>query len=173
MSAPALVREASPEDAEALEALDRALALDGRGMVLDVDQIPDAERLRARIDEMRRAASAGDASVLLVDDSAGTLVGSASLRQLPPARCAHVGVLALGVHPERQRRGVGRALMHALIERAREAGLTRLELYVRADNERAIALYRSCGFEHEGTRARFVRLADGTLLDDWIMVRFL
>jgi ribosomal protein S18 acetylase RimI-like enzyme len=110
---------------------------------------------------------------MLVAESDGVIVGSGDLRQLSPARCAHVGVLAVGVHPEHQRRGIGRALVSALIEHARAAGLLRLELYVRADNPRAIALYRSLGFEHEGTRARFVRLPDGTFVDDWIMARFI
>ena len=48
---------------------------------------------------------------------------------------------------ERYRRsGMGRALGEAAIERARELGCVRLELDVDADNDAALALYRSLGF---------------------------
>jgi 8-oxo-dGTP pyrophosphatase MutT (NUDIX family) len=42
---------------------------------------------------------------------------------------------------------------------------------VRADNARAIALYRSLGFAWESTRRGFLRLADGRPVDDLVLVR--
>lgn len=159
-------------DAEGLVTLDRALAADGRGMVLDADQVLGVEERRRQVDELYRAVAAGEANAMLVAD-AGAIVGCGELRQLRPARCRHVAVLSLGVHPGHQGRGLGRALLEGLVDRAAAAGIERLELYVRADNDRALRLYRSLGFAHEGTRSRFVRLADGTYVDDWIMVRFL
>ena len=45
----------------------------------------------------------------------------------------------------------------------------RVELYTRADNARAIALYHALGFTTEGVRRRFVRRDDGTLIDDLVM----
>jgi len=55
----------------------------------------------------------------------------------------------------------------------RRWGISRLELYVRADNVAAQALYRGLGFVHEATRARFIRLDDGTFIDDFVYRRFL
>ena len=95
------------------------------------------------------------------------------LRQLAPTRCHHVGLLSVGVGLAFQRQGVARALMEFLVEHARACGLLRLELYVRADNERAQALYRSLGFEREATRARFIRADNGTFVDDHVFARFL
>ena len=43
--------------------------------------------------------------------------------------------------------GIGRALTNACIRCAKEAGYSQLELTAVADNERALALYRSLGFE--------------------------
>jgi GNAT superfamily N-acetyltransferase len=43
--------------------------------------------------------------------------------------------------------GLGRALVEATIERARERGCRRLELDVNTENPPAMALYRSLGFE--------------------------
>ena len=50
--------------------------------------------------------------------------------------------------------GIGRALAQACIRCARDAGYVQLELNVVAENERALALYRSLGFEEFGRNPR-------------------
>lgn len=55
----------------------------------------------------------------------------------------------LYVEPARRRTGLGRELVEATRERARERGCVRLELDVDAGNGAALALYRSCGFSDE------------------------
>ena len=52
----------------------------------------------------------------------------------------------LGVREKARGRGVGRALLLALENAAREAGCCKLTLEVRQDNARARTLYRSFGF---------------------------
>ena len=49
----------------------------------------------------------------------------------------------------RRRSGLGRDLVEAVKDRARERGCVRLELDVDDDNEPALALYRSLGFSDE------------------------
>lgn len=168
-----LIREARGPDAEEIVALERALIESGRGMVLDRSQVPTIDEQRKRIDDVFRAIAAGDATITIVAEVDGHIVGNAFLKQLGPARCRHVGILAVGVHPDHQRTGIGRALMQHLIDHARACGLFRLELYVRGDNAPAQALYVSLGFVHEGTRHRFIKLDDGTLIDDFIFCRYL
>ena len=53
--------------------------------------------------------------------------------------------------------GLGRALTDACIRCAREAGYLQLELNAVAENERAISLYRSVGFEEFGRNPRGFR----------------
>ena len=53
--------------------------------------------------------------------------------------------------------GIGRMLMDASIDCARQAGYTQLELEVVADNERAVSLYRRAGFEEYGRNPRGYR----------------
>jgi ribosomal protein S18 acetylase RimI-like enzyme len=65
------------------------------------------------------------------------------------------------------------ALLTAAQDWARKAGVSRLDLSVRADNSRAIRLYERAGFTREFTRKGFVRLPDGTLIDDHGYVKFL
>ena len=45
-----------------------------------------------------------------------------------------------------RRTGLGRALVDAAVERARERGCKRIELDVNEDNAPALALYAACGF---------------------------
>jgi ribosomal protein S18 acetylase RimI-like enzyme len=57
--------------------------------------------------------------------------------------------------------GLGRALVEATLERARERGCRRVELDVHESNEAAVELYRSMGFQErdpvEGYRHLFMR----------------
>jgi ribosomal protein S18 acetylase RimI-like enzyme len=56
--------------------------------------------------------------------------------------------LALAVVPNARGKGVGTALLEALIERARADGYEGLSLSVDRHNQGAIALYRQHGFDH-------------------------
>lgn len=113
---------------------------------------------------------------MLEGDDAGAIVGEATIRRHSPKRVRHVAHLSIEVHPRHQGNGVGRALMNALLDWARGpdgAGLNRVDLDVFAVNTRAVNLYRSLGFEIEGTRKRFVRFEDGTYSDDHVMALML
>lgn len=82
------------------------------------------------------------------------------------------GVLALGmwVLSEWRGRGGGRMLAEAAIA-ARPADVHKIELEVFADNEPAIGLYRSLGFEEEGLRRDHYRREDGSLRSALVMAR--
>jgi putative acetyltransferase len=102
----------------------------------------------------------------------GRVVGHAGLHQPHGSpRRRHAAGLGIAVHPDFQRRGVGRALMATLCDYAdRWSHWARLELTVFADNAGAIALYRSFGFEHEG-RHRGYALRAGVYEDVLAMAR--
>lgn len=100
------------------------------------------------------------------------LLGSAGLH---PAgahqRRRHVMSLGMGVLPEAQGQGVGKALLAALIRQADDwLGVLRLELTVFCDNPRAIGLYQRFGFEIEG-RLRAYALRAGRYEDCYTMAR--
>lgn len=58
----------------------------------------------------------------------------------------HAGLFAVHTAPEQRRRGVGRAVVDALLAEARRRGSRTAYLQVTADNEAALALYRPFGF---------------------------
>ncbi|WP_416342423.1 ribosomal protein S18-alanine N-acetyltransferase [Isoptericola peretonis] len=69
-------------------------------------------------------------------------------------------VMTIGVDPYYQRHGVGRALLEALIERARTLRAGAVLLEVRVDNGPALALYERFGFERIGLRKRYYQPED-------------
>ena len=100
----------------------------------------------------------------------GRVVGHAGL-EIYRRGLAHGAQLGMGVHDAYHGRGVGKALLQALIDCADAAlGLRRIELMVFADNAPAIALYRKFGFVEEG-RSRGYAMRDGVLADALHMAR--
>jgi ribosomal-protein-alanine N-acetyltransferase len=81
------------------------------------------------------------------DDSEG-VDGYVGLNAVPPEG----EVATIGVAPRSQGRGLGRALLDALVEEARRRGVAWLFLEVLDTNEPALALYGSAGFESQGRR---------------------
>lgn len=58
----------------------------------------------------------------------------------------HAHLVLLCVRTVQQQRGIGRRLVDWLLASARVAGITRIELELRADNAGALAFYRRLGF---------------------------
>jgi GNAT superfamily N-acetyltransferase len=84
---------------------------------------------------------------LRLDDAAGKPVGIGGLRSLTPDPAGpRMEVKHLYVVPGARGTGLGRLLLDALEERAREAGATTLVLDTNRSLEAAGGLYRSAGF---------------------------
>lgn len=64
-------------------------------------------------------------------------------------------LMNVAVDPARQRQGIGRTLLEAMIERA--GGEEQYTLEVRTSNAPAIRLYESLGFRSAGKRPRYYR----------------
>ena len=86
----------------------------------------------------------------------GTLVGYAGISRLGRTPPFEYEVHTIGVDPAYQGQGIGRRLLDELLDFA-DGGVVYLE--VRTDNEAAIALYRSAGFEQIGLRRRYYRVS--------------
>lgn len=75
-------------------------------------------------------------------------------------------VMTIGVARRAQHRGLGRALLHTLLDRAEVDGASAMLLEVAVTNEPALALYRSEGFEVLARRRRYYQPED---VDAWTM----
>jgi [ribosomal protein S18]-alanine N-acetyltransferase len=112
---------------------------------------PHAARTRSLREELVRPWS----RVRAARDEAGALLGYLLSWHVVD----ELHLLNVAVAIEARRRGVGRALMDDLFAYAREQGVVRILLEVRASNAPAVALYESLGFERFNVRARYY--ADG------------
>jgi RimJ/RimL family protein N-acetyltransferase len=77
-------------------------------------------------------------------------------------------IKGLTVDARHRGHGMGKALMHAAIRQAREAGARKLTLRVLGHNPHARAVYEACGFQVEGVLRDFF-LLDGRYVDDVLM----
>lgn len=165
------VREAVPEDAQALLALrDAVLAERLDGVISQPEDPPlTLEQERAWI-----AGYAGaDNSVLLVAEHEGRIAGLLDLRGGRRLRERHAATFGITVAREWRNRGVGTALVRAMLDWATaNPAIDKVKLSVVAQNEDARRLYRRLGFEEEGTQRREYKKADGTYLDNVLMCRF-
>jgi putative acetyltransferase len=119
---------------------------------------------------VKRDAKLGNRSIRLCAMLDGRLVGAVNLTVGEPRR-SHCGVLAIQVHDDYVGKGIGSALLSAIVDCAdRQLGLRRIELTVNADNAPAIALYRKYGFVEEG-RSPAYAMRDGLLADVMHMAR--
>jgi putative acetyltransferase len=117
---------------------------------------------------LRRIQAHGHLLVAVVE---GRVVGNIGLEIARAPRRRDVGSIGMSVHDDYQNRGIGTALMVAVIQLADDwLGLRRLELEVWTDNLAAIHLYEKFGFVIEGTARQFARRA-GDFVDAHHMAR--
>jgi putative acetyltransferase len=158
-----IIRAAEPSDAAGISALFGRI-----GTVEGTLQLPDMP-VASRLEHLQKVEPL---ACRLVAVAAGEIVGSAGL--FPAAaslRRSHARMLGIGLASEWQGRGLGRRMMQRLLDWADNwAGVLRVELWVHADNERALALYRSLGFVEEGRHVAYA-MKNGRYVDSLTMAR--
>ncbi|MGW1197780.1 N-acetyltransferase family protein [Streptomyces sp. NPDC002536] len=114
----------------------------------------------------------GHTVVAVAED--GTVLGSAKAGPNHMGPASHIATASFMVAPEAAGRGVGRALGEYVLARAKEEGYRAMQFNaVVQSNVRAVALWRSLGFEVIGTLPEGYRLPDGSYTGLHIMHRVL
>jgi len=124
---------------------------------------PLGERAWTRQDMAELCASPGVSGVLLLSD--GKEIGVALCR----VAADEVELLTLAIDAGHRRRGAGRALLEAVIDRARAARASALFLEVGADNPAACSLYEQKDFRMVGRRAGYYRRGTAPNADALVM----
>jgi L-amino acid N-acyltransferase YncA len=91
-------------------------------------------------------------------DADGTVLGWVVCGRVSD-RCVYTGVVehSVYVHPDARGRGVGRALLEALINSTEAAGIWTVQSGIFPENAASLALHAVCGFRVIGTRERVGR----------------
>ena len=158
------IRRSVPEDFDSFYDCFAAICRERR--YLAVVEPPSKEEARGFIDGARQRGM-----VQYVASADSRVVGWCDIIPHAWEGFRHSGRLGMGIAPEFRGKGIGRRLMDATIDGAREAGLTRVGLEVFSSNTNAIKLYERYGFEYEG-RHRRGRIIDGRV-EDVIMMGLL
>lgn len=106
--------------------------------------------------------------VCLVD---GELAGNCRLALHGRIKTRHRAGVAIALRKEFWGLDIGTAMFEEMVRKAKELGLHQLELEVIEGNERAMALYRKMGFDIIAAKPDAIRLKDGTMLKEYIMVK--
>jgi putative acetyltransferase len=109
---------------------------------------------------------------ILVAETEGKVVGMIGLHIFKSARQRHIASLGMTIMREYQGKGIGKKLMENILDLADNwLMLIRIELDVTEDNERAIRLYRSFGFDVEGKK-KYSIIKNGKYEDVLLMARY-
>ena len=157
------IRDATLEDLPAIFAIYDEQVLHGTA-TFDTEPKPAAER-REWVDAHPR-----ERYPVIVAEEGGAVVGWARLTPWSPRRAyARTAENSVYVRKDARGRGAGRALLEALVARARAAGISVILARVADGNPASLRLHEALGFRPVGTMRRvgekFGRVLDVTLLD--------
>lgn len=100
------------------------------------------------------------------------VIGLVGLHVNRNPRLRHSANVGIMVHVDYQGKGIGTALLKKIIDLADNwLMLVRLELTAFIENEGAVKLYKSLGFEIEGTK-KFAAIRNGKYADEYLMARY-
>ncbi len=162
-----IVRHALPEDAAGLVEYVQRLS-EERGIYIllqpgEFTVTADEERL------MLEGYRSSDNSAYFIAETGGQIIGGLHVRGGARRANHHCGGIAISVAHGWRDQGIGNRMLEAAIAWARGSGvLTRLELYVFAENAPAIHLYQKHGFQVEGQLRKSV-YRDDAYHDDLVM----
>ncbi|WP_035690610.1 GNAT family N-acetyltransferase [Azospirillum halopraeferens] len=157
------LRDAGPGDLAAMLAIYNDAVVNTTAVY---DDLPRSEDAQVRWFDMKREQ---DMPVLVATDPAGTVLGYASFGPFRPwPGFRHTVENSLYVAPAARGRGVGRRLLAATVERARDRGLHAMVAGIDADNAVSLHLHRSLGF------VEVARMPEvGRKFDRWLDLVFL
>jgi putative acetyltransferase len=106
---------------------------------------PSVEKWKKRLSDLQQGIHS------LVAEVEGAIVGQIALETMLNPRRKHAAMIAMAVKDSCHGQGVGSKLLGSAIDLAENwLNISRIELTVFVDNDRAIALYKNNGFKIEG-----------------------
>lgn len=118
--------------------------------------------------------NASDNEAMLVCLVDGKVVGNCQISWSTGIKTRHRASVAIALLKEFWNLGIGTRLFQELLRIAEEnPNIIQVELEFVEGNSRARALYEKMGFEITGVRPNAIRLKDGTLLNEYEMIKVL
>ena len=116
--------------------------------------------------------NASDCDAMLVCLVEGKVAGNCHVMWRKSIKTGHRASVAIALLKEYWNQGIGTEMFREMIRIAEEnENILQMELEFIEGNTRARALYEKMGFRITGVRPNAIRLKDGTLLNEYAMVR--
>ncbi|HMM22263.1 MAG TPA: GNAT family protein [Selenomonadales bacterium] len=159
------IRPAVPDDAADFAQYLEAVAGQSDFLTFGPGEVDPVETQRKSIGDFANRRN----GIFLVAEVEGRIVGCLTFRRGKRPKTAHTGEFGITVLQDFWGLGIGRRLLGSLINWAGQTGEVRkINLRVRTDNSRGIALYHKMGFAVEGRITRDLR-SNGVLYDVYTM----
>lgn len=153
-----IYREAEPSDAGKLLEYCKRVGGESNNLTFGAEGLPLS--ISQEADYIRRF-SGNPGGVMIVAFDEGELVGNGVVNPIHTReRFAHRREIAISVRKDYWGKGIGSGIMKVLMDFCKKSGAEVVQLEVRSDNERAIALYKKFGFEKIGTYEKFMKIGD-------------
>jgi L-amino acid N-acyltransferase YncA len=163
---PTTIRPATPDDAAAVTEIYN-VGIAERSATFETEP-RTVKQVVARIEQGQQFPM-----LVGVDSQTGTVLGWAGVSEYRPRPCyAGIGEFSIYLAVDARGRGVGKQLLTALMDAARDRGFWKLLSRVFLFNTASRSLCRSCGFREVGIYEKHAQL-DGEWLDVVIVERLL
>jgi len=153
------LRIATVSEAQKLLDLKRSYIKNTTSIPLTLDEYPnDLEHEMKLIEKYNKSQN----SLLLVAEYNDDFIGNIDLTGSERSKMSHTGMIGMGVKEEWRNQGLGKSLIEAVINWARQnAELELLWLDVYASNMLGTNLYKNTGFRVSGVIEDFFKVEDG------------
>jgi ribosomal protein S18 acetylase RimI-like enzyme len=155
-------RMVQTREPDAIEA-DPALVLRPATFPKDAEFIADC--IAAAFELPRREVAVPDptdeSEWFLVVERGGTRVGTLRVNRSDDRGTETAGIYGFAILPDHQGQGIGRRVLSSVVRSLRDDGVEKITLEVAVNNDAALKVYETCGFERIGTDDYF-RLPGGS-----------
>ncbi|MEZ8310487.1 GNAT family N-acetyltransferase [Vibrio splendidus] len=162
------IREVTVEDAQGIIDVLNPIIIEARYTILDQTFTVDGEKAFIESFPERGVFS------VAVNEATSQLLGFQNVEPFATYTKAfdHVGIIGTYVDANSRGQGVAKQLFDYTFKSAKAKGYEKLFAYVRADNERALAVYLKQGFEIVGTAKKHGKIGD-QYFDEILIEKFL
>ncbi|NOJ05558.1 GNAT family N-acetyltransferase [Vibrio splendidus] len=162
------IREVAVEDAQGIIDVLNPIIIEARYTILDQTFTVDEEKAFIESFPERGVFS------VAVNEMTSQLLGFQNVEPFATYTKAfdHVGIIGTYVDANSRGQGVAKQLFDYTFKAAKAKGYEKLFAYVRADNERALAVYLKQGFEIVGTAKKHGKIGD-QYFDEILIEKFL
>ena len=165
----AFLRVVTIDDAEVLLEIQSEVAMENKYLISVIEEFElSIEKQRDSV----QSTLENPRETLIVAEAMGFVVGYIVFRSNKTLRLSHTGTFTTMIKKDYRGLGIGKLLITELLNWAEQNPLIeKVSLGVLSTNQRAIALYKSVGFEEEGRKVKEVKFHDGLYVDDVLMYK--